>query len=171
MKRGLEIKGRNVEERVASIELILKRFSRKLSTKVIGILPVSPVFDYIYSPDGQGVILRRIFPANGTVTKVCYNIENKGKSPIEITFNISNNLKRTSTSMSYTLKKLTDVMDIEFAVEAGDMLSINMQTAEGEEGQLRGIWLGMLYEVGYKELRNKDFLLDELESMIQEEEK
>ena len=165
MKRELRLQGKTNEEKLASVELILQRMNSKLSTKVIGILPVSPIFDFVSFPESDGTVLKRMFPAEGSITKACYYFGTKGKEPVDLIFTVMNPIKKSSSTTTFTVKKPADVINLDFAVTSGDILTISLSS----ETPVEGIWFAMLYEVAYKELRGKEFLIEELENMIVEE--
>jgi hypothetical protein len=76
-----------------------------------------------------------------------------------------NPIKKSSNTTTFTVKKPADVIDLDFAVTSGDILTISLSSGTPVEG----IWFAMLYEVAYKELRGKEFLIEELENMIVED--
>jgi len=167
VKRELVVRGRNVEEKVKSIETILSRMSRKMSSKVIGILPASPVFDYAYAPDSEGVVMRRLFPASGRITKVGIAFDEKGKKPVKLTFDVENNITLRTFSSTFMIKKMADVLGVDFEIKAGDKITVSVVPEEGEK--VEGIWIGFIYEIALKDLNQKEFVLGELERMIEEE--
>ena len=168
MKRELVIKGRNLDEKVNSIETVLRRMSRKMSSKVLGILPVSPVFEFAYAPDEEGIVMRRFFPASGKITKVGIAFDNKGKGPVKLTFSVENNITLRSFSSSFMIKKIADVIGVDFDIIPGDKITVKA-VPEKEEEKVEGIWIGFIYEIALKELNQKEFVLEELERMVEEE--
>ena len=167
MRKELEIKGNTNEEKIASIKMILRRMTRKLSSKVIGVLPVSPVFDFAYEPDPDGVVMRRLFPVTGKITQAAIAFDSKGKKPISLTISVENDLAMRSFSSSYAIKKMATTLSLNFEILAGDKVTIKAKVEEGEE--VKGIWIGFAFEANLKSLTKKDFLLEELERLISEE--
>jgi len=167
VKRELTVRGNTVEEKLKSVETILSRMSRKMSSKVIGILPVSPVFEYAYAPDSEGSVMRRLFPASGKITKVGIAFDNKGKKPVRLTFSVENNIALRSFSSSFMIKKMADVLSVNFEIKAGDKITVEVVPEEDEK--VEGIWIGFIYEISLSELNQKKFALEELERMVEEE--
>ena len=167
MKRDLTVRGRTIEEKLKSVELILRRMSRKMSNKVIGILPASPVFEYAYAPDSEGVVMRRLFPASGRITKVGIAFDNKGKKAVKLTFSVENSIALRSFSSSFMIKKMADILEVDFEIKAGDKITV--QVVSEEEEKVEGVWIGFIYEIALKDLNQKEFVLEELERMVEEE--
>jgi len=167
VKRELTIRGNTTEEKLKSVETILSRMSRKMSNKVIGILPASPVFEYAYAPDSEGVVMRRLFPASGKITKVGISFDDKGKKAVKLTFSVENSIALRSFSSSFMIKKMTDVLTVDFEIKAGDKITV--QVVPEEDEKVGGIWIGFIYEISLKELSQKEFILEELERMVEEE--
>ena len=167
MKRELTLRGRNVDEKLKSVETILGRMSRKMSNKVIGILPASPVFEFAYAPDSEGVVMRRLFPASGKITKVGISFDDKGKKAIKLTFSVENSIALRSFSSSFMIKKMADVLKVDFEIKAGDKITV--QVVPEEEEKVEGIWIGFIYEIALRDLNQKEFVLEELERMVDEE--
>ena len=167
MKRELAVKGSTLEEKMKSVEVILQRMSRKMTQKVIGILPVSPVFDFAHFPDPDGIIMRRLFPVSGRVTKAGIAFDSKGKKPIKLTFRVENDIFLRSFSSAYMIKKKADVLEVNFDIKAGDKITVGIELEEDEI--VEGIWIGFVFEVALKDMSQKEFLLEELERMVEEE--
>jgi len=172
MARELRIKGNTPEEKFASIEVILRRMFRRLSSKVIGIVPVSPIFDFAYEPDNEGVVMRRLFPSSGRITQGAIAFDSKGSKPVKLSISIDNDLKMRSLTSSYPIKKIATTLDLDFEILAGDKITIKVEPDEvdKEKGEkIKGVWIGFAFEANLKSLTKKDFLLEELERLISEE--
>jgi len=169
VKRELTVKGNTPGEKINSVEAILRRMSRKMSSKIIGVLPASPVFDFVYVPDSEGVVMRRLFPVSGLITKAGIAFDVRGKKPIKLIFSVENDIEMRSFSNSFIIKKTAEVLDLNFEVVAGDKITLTVELEKDEE--VTGIWVGFLYEIALKNLNKKEFLLEELNNMIEEETK
>jgi len=167
VKRELKVKGNSVDERFKNIELILQRMSKKMNGKIIGVLPVSPVFEFAYVPDNEGVVMRRLFPASGRITKIGIAFDEKGKKPVKVVFNVENSLELRSFSNSYMIKRFAQVITADFEIKAGDKITVSITPEEGEE--VKGIWIGFTYEIALSEMNQKEFILSELERMVEDE--
>ena len=167
MKRELTIRGNTLEEKMKSVEVTLQRMSRKMTQKVIGIVPVSPVFDFVYSPDSNGVIMRRLFPVPGKITKVGIAFDVKGKEPLRLLIRVDNDILLRSFSSAFLIKKKSDVLEVDFDIKVGDKITVEIKLKEGEV--VEGVWIGFVFEIALKEMNQKEFLLEEVERMIDEE--
>lgn len=167
MKKELTIQGRTTDEKFASVEAALRRMSRKMTNKVIGILPVSPVFEFAYAPDPDGIIMRRLFPVSGTVTKAGIAFEEKGKKEVRLTFNVENKISLRSFSSTHLLKRSAETIKLDFKVLAGDMITVKVEALEGEV--VSGIWIGMVFEINIGELNKKSYALEEFERLTNDE--
>jgi len=167
VKRELMIKGNTPGEKFNSIEAILRRMSRRLSHKVVGVLPVSPVFEFAYVPDSDNIVMRRLFPVSGTITKAGVAFDSRGKKPIRLMFGVENDITMRTLSSSYLIKRKAEVLDINFEVESGDKITVKAELEEGEV--VKGIWIGLSFEPGLKHMKKQEFLLSELELMTEED--
>ena len=167
MKRELAIKGDSVEQKIKSIEAVLRRMGRRLNQKVIGIMPVSPIFNFIYAPKNGETIMRLILPAKGMITKGAFHFDLKGKKPITIIIEIEDFALKSSVTQSYIVTRQSNILDINFPVNAGSKMTMKIRLQENE--MVEGIWIGVLYEVDFTELGSKEFFLKEFDSMIEED--
>lgn len=157
------VKGETVDEKFKSINQTLKHFSGRLSRKVVGVLPTSPVFEFVFTPEADGTVLRRLFPGRGKITKSCIYIAQHGEGK-KSTFLVAAIKRREQTfAREFEIKKAPLVFDLDQPIEAGDLLTI---TVDGP--LVRGIWIGFLYEVGIEALAKQEFMLDQIEVMIRE---
>lgn len=160
------VKGRSVDEKFNSIDIVLKHFSRRLGHKVVGLVPAAPVFDFVYTPDTYGVILRRIFPAKGVITKACVYIahyEGRGSTVIEI------EIVRDGKSIIEEFEVRSGrslLLDLNLIVEPGDLFLLSAREWE----KVKGIWIGFLYEIDIGGLGRKEFVFDQLEEFVKEDE-
>lgn len=168
MKRDVILKGKTVEEKLKSVELILNRISRKLGTKVIGLVPVSPIFFHSHAPAEGGVIARIVFPASGVITKVAFHVDKRGKRPFKIRVDLMNDNLGTEISKTVQVARLTELATLDVKVDAGDRAEITyIPTAEDEV--LHDIWMSLLYQVDIKHLNTKTYLLEDLDRLLRED--
>jgi hypothetical protein len=163
-KQKVFVKGGSVDEKLNSIETALRHISRRMSQKVIGMMPVSPVFEFVYAPGPGGILLRIIIPASGRITKMCVYVGRHGEGKNSTTLNAAVSRKGTLLGQDFIAKSAPLTLDVNIDVKAGDLLTLS---AVG--GAARDIWIGFLYEVGIENLSNQDFMLDQIESMIDSE--
>ena len=167
MKRDIVLKGRTVEEKLKSAELLFNRLSRKLGNKVIGVMPISPIFHFAYAPGDGGVIARVVFPASGVITKLAFHVDRRGKRPFKIRIDLLNDITGVEASRTVTVKHTTEIASLDIPVDAGDRALITYVPTTEEDEQVREIWFSMLYQIEPKSLRTHTFLLDELSSLIE----
>lgn len=165
MKRELVIKGKTADEKFASVENVLRRMGRRLSTKVIGVLPVSPIYDFIYEPETDGVVMRKLVPAPGIITKLCFYAASKGDKAIGVHVELANSLNNTMSRVDYAVKRNTIALVPNLKVDTGDRITISVTADNAEElEKLRGIWVALLYEIDYNSLKQTEFLLEQFEA-------
>lgn len=168
MKRELVIKGRTSDEKFNSIEAILRRMGRRLSTKVIGLVPVSPIYDFVYVPDPNGVVLRKLIPAPGVITRACFFIEEKGVKTLSACIKLDNGIYNRHHMVEYTIKNRTMAVKPDLEVLEGDRVTITVNTENAEEAsKLKGIWVALLYEINYTCLNSREFLPEQFEKLTE----
>lgn len=158
----ITIKGNTADEKFTHVERILQRFSRRLHKTVIGLIPASPIFGYCESSIKDVVVLRAIFPADGIITHTAMRAEKCHKDSLVAVDIVSGDEKLTKT---FPLKARAMVQEVDFPVKAGDSLMIKV-VDKSEEGSL-GVWVGLLYQVGMKDLASTKFLIDQFETLIE----
>lgn len=156
------VKGKTVEEKFKSINTTLKHFSRRLQKFIIGVIPSAPVFDFVMAPASDGVVMRRIFPAEGRITKgVVFVAEGKKISLVATMENVG-----SSASKGFQLRKgIPLAMDLDIKVNIGDRLTFSVSP---ESEDVRGIWIGFLYEPSVRDLGKTKFMVEQFENMIEE---
>ena len=167
------VKGRTADEKFKSINTTLRHFSRRLSHKVVGLIPATPVIRFVV-PGEDGVILKMICPANGRITQGCVYIESNEKLIL-----VGLQLKRGSAATSVTEEtshkiKTNKPLPFGFNVEVrlGDMITLWVDEPEVDGhrvSRVRGVWLGFLYEISPEGLGSKEFMLEQLEKMEEED--
>jgi len=159
----ITIRGETTEQKFTHIERILQRFSRRLHKTVIGLIPASPVFGYCENPDKDSTVLMVIFPADGIITQSAAKADVCGKNAriiVDITSGDETLIK------SFSLKSRAVVEEVNFPVKAGDTLTVVVGSPEDEE--VKSVWVGLLYQVGMKNLASTMFLIDQFEALIEE---
>jgi len=152
----ITIKGKTPDEKIAHIEKILNRMSRKLHKTVVGVIPPIPVMFQVEEPNANGEILSVLLPAAGTIKDVAVFVrEFKDKDPVTFKASIDGLVFGTSAAIS-TRKNLT-IQTLNLAVSAGDRLRL---VVEGED-KVSGIWIAFLYQIGITSSEQKKFLISE----------
>ena len=119
------IRGDTIEEKFASIEQTLKQFQRRLSTKVIGLLPPVPLLHSQAAPDNAGVFFAAISPVSGICVRVCLRIGIYTVNPIRCRF-------RYGTPTMYNvyereLRETIEVFPVDMPVHIGDTLEMSVE--------------------------------------------
>ena len=159
----IKLKGNTPEEKFTHIERILNRMSRKLHKTVIGIVPPVPIMMSVEVPVSN-VLFNALIPAKGVITDVCllvrYYTEKTG-----VVFEAGIAGQKLSSSVKFTTRSIVTVKTINLEVSAGDILTFKTESPE----QIRGIWLSFLYQIGSNKADHIPYLIDELNTIIEEE--
>ena len=158
------VKGNSVEAKFNSINATLKHFSRRLRSVVVGVIPASPVYDFVFVPEPDGVLLRSIFPVAGKIVKSCIFVANRdAKGPTVFVATIEN--EKGSNSKKFEVRSKPLIFDLDTPVEAGDRLTLTVE----EPDKVRGIWFAFLYEAELRSMTQKTFAIDQFERMLEED--
>ena len=163
------VKGRTADEKFKSINVTLKHFSRRLQKTYIGLVPSAPVFEFIFIPSSDGVVLRRVFPVAGKITKSCVfvaNHEGKGPTIFDVLIESSDGGLTRTVSSSFNVKKAPLLFDLDAPVNGGDRWTLSVR----DPGKVRGIWIGFLYEVDYRALGKEGFAIEQFENLLEDKE-
>lgn len=160
------VKGKTADEKFKSINITLRHFSRRLSRKIVGLIPATPVIKYV-TPGEDGVILNMICPADGRLTQGCIYIESDEKlilvrlqlrQKVAATDRVETTSHNMKTNMSLSFK-------FDVGVRQGDMVTVWIENPE----KVRNVWLAFLYEISPEGLGKIDFVLEQLEKMEEED--
>ena len=156
------IKGDTIEDKMKHLNVLLKRMSKKLHKTVTGIITPFPISGYIRDPV-DNVVLRYMFPASGKVTVGGAYIEIMPKDGIDIYTNIHRGDSVLSNSV-WTNKKYV-LINPDVGILAGDRLVISVVPKGGE---VSGIWISFLWVPEVKDSEIKQFLIEDLERIGEE---
>jgi len=157
-------KGDKVDEQINRIDKTLQHFSRRLSHKIIGVLPAAPVFEFVYAPNSDGVVLRRIIPVAGTISKAAIFVqskETKGASLFRL--EIRRGEKYWAEAFEVGKKPIVEAPGIK--VEAGDLVTLMVEEPEA----IKGIWAAFLFNIAAAGLEKTEFVFDQIEHMMKED--
>lgn len=157
------VKGETVEKQIEHIDTILKRFSRRLHKTAAGVIPPYPISGYVQSPVG-GVVLRYMFPSDGSITLGALYIETMPKSGVDIYAVV--HLGETYKSEVFFTKKASVLIKPDIDIAAGSRLVLSVKT-RGEE-EVFGVWASFLWVPRVKDSIVKEFLMDELDKVEEE---
>ena len=157
------IKGETTEKQIEHIDTILKRLLRKTHKTAAGIISPYPISSYVQSPIG-GVVLRYMFPAVGKITLGALFIETMPKSGVDICATIY--LEDAHKSEVFFTKKVSVLIKPDIDVVAGSRLVLSVRTKDEED--VYGIWTSLLWVPEVKDSITKQFLIDELDKIEEE---
>lgn len=164
MQKNQIIKGNTIEEKIKSIERVLWNYKARLSTKVIGIIPPIPIFENLEVVGEDGIVTQKLFPLSGTIIRACMAIrEYEGTGSVMFTI-ASQGVEKGSSSTFETRKHLL-IEDIGLIVEVGDLVTLRVDSPE----RVRGVFLGILFEVGMKDVKKEEFLIDQFLNLSKKE--
>lgn len=158
------VKGDNIKEQMDRIDKTLQHFSRRLSHKVIGLVPSAPIFEFIYAPSSDGAVLRRVIPIAGTITKAALFVQKKETKGPSL-FRLEVRRGERYWAEAFEVKKVPFVASPNIEVEAGDLVTLMVEEPEA----IKGIWAAFLYSIGVAGLEKKEIVLDQIEHMMKED--
>jgi len=161
MREKQFVKGSSNDEKFKSIETTLRHFSHRLSKKIVGLVPATPIIRYVV-PSEDGVILNMICPADGKITQGCIYIESEDKQA-----RLGFQIEKGNSSESTTFDLRTNVslpFKFDMVIELGDMVTLWVNESE----KIRSVWLGFLYEISCG-LSKKDIPIEHITKLIEED--
>jgi len=156
------IKGETVEEKMKHLNVLLKRMSKRLHKTVVGVITPFPISGYA-KDIADSAVLRYMFPASGKITVGGMYVENMPKDGIDIYTNIHRGELVISREI-WTNKKYV-LIDPDAEILAGDRLVVSVVSKGGD---VSGIWVSFLWVPEVKDSEIKQFLIDDLERIGEE---
>lgn len=153
------VKGDTVEKQIKHIDVILDRFSRRLHKNTIGIIPPHPISNCVSLLPTDGVVLRYMFPIDGSIILGALHIDNMPKSGVDV-YTVAHVGDSPKSETFFTKKQLT-IVKPDISVSAGTRLVVSVRVKDGE--QVSGVWVSLLWVPEIKGTVIKQFLIDELE--------
>jgi hypothetical protein len=128
------------------------------SNKLTAVIPPIPVFSYVDRPEPEtGIVLRRIFPCEGVITRAAMYIENYiRKEELTVELHLFGPLGGSFVNNVTTEKLITIAPNL--PVHAGNRLAMALKPADLVEG----IWMSFLYRLPFREAAQESFVFDEL---------
>ena len=157
------IQGETIEEQMKHVDVILKRMSLKLHKTVVGVITPFPISGYASVPVNK-VVLRYMFPADGTITIGVAFIENMPAEGIDIYINLHRGDAVESTSV-FT-KKQAVMVEPDAEVIVGDRLVVSIDPKG--QGEVSGIWTSFLWTPKIRNAEIRQYLIDDLERIGEE---
>lgn len=162
MERTL-IHGETVEEKLASIEVLLQQFRRRLSTKVIGVVPPVPILHHQQSVGPNGMLFEGIAPFDGTVIRLCLCLSEYASKRPEVHYTIQHT--DTTYTLARTVSKEVEVFNIDVPVSVGDIMRIRIDPVDAVGQALVGLLLHPVNDV----VNQEKFLLDNFLALEEKE--
>ena len=156
----------NAEAKLVQLERLLPRITRRLATKTFAMIPASIAHAYIKEVDPNEIIFKAVM-FKGKVKKAIFKIGNlTGKGMPEYVCRINGLVKQNKFLIK--TKKLLHVMEFDLPVEDGDVVEISMA---GEDVVIHDVFITVLIQLNKDLNEVKEFLIDELESTKEEDER
>lgn len=160
---GKFVKGDDAEHIFASIDRVLTRLARRSCQTSAAVIPPVPIGRYWAAPSEDGVLLRYMFPAKGTICRAVVAVggrhEDKKKKVIVVHSSITNELG--SAGRRFEIKGPVAVMDMEVKTLTGDRLTITID----DPASMRDVWIALLWRPDTAEAEIKQLLIDELDKL------
>lgn len=168
MREKRFIKGSTSDEKFKSLETTLRHFSRRLSHKVVGLVPATPIIRFVV-PGEDGVILNMICPAKGKITQGCVYVES-GEKSVPLCLQLKRGGKTEGNA--YDIKANVPMpFRFDTEVELGDMITLWIDEPEvdgARVSRVRSVWLGFLYEIS-RGLSSVDIPIEHITKLIEED--
>jgi len=152
------VRGESINDKIDSIDRHLDNLYKRAGKYVVGALPPVPVFDYVTAPELEtGVVLRRLFPGPGMISKGAMFIEEYlDKGEATITVEVFGPLGGSNVKLPTRQQMITVTPNL--PVDAGFRLVVSIDPP----GLVKGVWTSFLLEVGWRQCKTEKFLLEEL---------
>ena len=156
-------------ERVAKLEKVVERLSRRARKKMTAVLTPYPISNAVFGDKVEGPVLRYFFPCSGKVTKGAIDFGKKPKVSVTLTVDLLTELG--GESKVFVLDKRLTILNFNTEVKDFSRLtaSISYET-ENPEQNVTELWLGFLWIPTMKDVEAKSFLFEELENDLDKEE-
>lgn len=156
--------GSTNEEKITSIESVLNSFRRRLSTKVLGMLPPAVVMHHQALPAEDGMLFGGIVPLHSTLMRLCINAS--GQKAAACRLHCIHGDAETIRMFTVDAKPL--VLAVDVAIEAGDLVYVYTNVPS----TMTNIMIGMLFlpTVMPGQVQQEQFLLDQFLAVEQKEE-
>ena len=160
IKREHIVQGNTVEEKLASIESVLRHFSTRLGTKVVGLIPPVVILHGQRVPDDDGRIFAGIMPLNGSVSTVCFSIASFTNRAATVELSITRR-DETTTVQKYVCRHNIEVMQPNLQVAIGEILRVNALDPKS----MSDILIGALIQPDISSTQRFEQMVDALEAL------
>lgn len=160
------IRGENLEDKLGSIDQHIWSLSRKVYKHATVITPAIPMGAFIDLLPADGTIFKFLVPADGFISRALMYVERVPKDvKPELFIRVVSAKQESTYKLPY--KMGLNALKCDFALTSGDLIYISTS----ESALVGGIWMSLLYEMAVPEGCKKQFLVDEILSKYEEEEK
>jgi len=154
-----------IEPRIAKIERIVGRLSRRSRKKMTALLTPYPISNAVLGENVEGNILHYFFPCTGKVTKGAIDL---GKRPKEsLILNVEFKGEEVGRGKNFTLDRKLTILDLDIDVKEFDKLTASL-TNESDQ-PITEVWIGFMWVPAIRDIEAKSFLFKDLENDLSEE--
>lgn len=154
-----------MEDRVKKLETITTRLMRRARKKATGLITPYPISNAAFGEKVEGVILRYMFPCDGSIVKGMVRFSEKPKKWHSVNIKVFGDTNSYIKGFMVEKKKMS--VEPNLPVSAGDCLEISLTSST--EDTAKEVWISFLWTPSIKEVTAKSFLISELENDLLEE--
>jgi len=162
--KDIKLKGKDAEAKLAHVETILRRMTRRLHKTIVGYIPPIPVFGEVTVPNENGDIMNKIMPAHGNISRLVMAVGSyKDNKPVGFTVQIKGSAG--GHYVSFVTKRSIEIADVDISVKPGDILSLSTDDPKA----ITDIYAAALFHIDKSEGRFDEISIDALEQLIEED--
>ncbi len=159
----INIKRGNIDKSIDHIEIILRRMARRLHRTIVTVIPPSPIYGYVETPNENGDIFKCVLPASGEISKVCM-VVSKYTNNNAVDFKIRLENASNISERKFSTKKKVLIETVSVDVLAGDLLTFSTNNPEA----VKGIWSTILYHIDMPESKIKEVAFEGLNELLED---
>jgi hypothetical protein len=147
------VNGTTPDEKFNSIETMFQRFSRRLHRTVMMVTPPSVIGNYEAVLPADGVVLRTIFPCDGTIESLVMHTTSEQGKRQQTSVYILNGASQKVYSSSFSEP---------IPVKKGDMAAVKI------EGECGNIWASILFNGDWLSGKKETIAIEQLEKVVED---
>ena len=157
------LKGKTTEEKLQSVERVLRRVMRKTNKYATVVIPPVPISGYVHRGE-MGVIAKQLFPVSGKIVSVYLDLdkivapEGKKIGYTEVGINLKGSMYSKGVMLQMKVGRFNKEVDID--VSAGDQFI--MSTTE----IIEGLSYAMLFVPNREVCKVEEVLLEKIDSSM-----
>lgn len=152
-------RGRVTQKRVAWIETVIERLTRRAKSRVSAMVTPYPISACMIGDIG-GAVLKYMFPLDGILGVALVTFNKKPKTQTGIDAKIESDLG--GTSKYFPIEKKSTSIDLNIPIKAGDRLTVTVDIVDSKEG-IDEVWIAFTWTPNVKDTELKTVLIEELE--------